>query len=317
MVEVRLHGALASSFGRVWHLNISSPREAVEAIEANVTGFRRKISELADKGMVFRVRSKDHDYDSDDVGTNLGRIKRIDFIPIVAGASALGRFVVGAALIAASFIPGVQAAAPYMISVGLGLMVGSVAEWLTPKVKHDSGGKSLQSWSISGPTNTVDQGLPVPVIYGEVLTGGYPISAGIAASQVVNGSIGASVAIGGTTEVSDHTGAGGSFTSVVQLGAGPFNMLEPLTYAWTKSGFAGAAATRFTGTSSSSVRLEVDFSGLASNTVTTYTGTVSLTVTGKNVDGSGSSVSASTSKTVKVTIDTTEYVPVVWESTGP
>lgn len=306
MVEIRLHGALAREFGRVWILDIATVQEAVQAIDANIKGFRRRIIDLADKGMVFRVRSKHHDYDNDDVHTQLGSIERVDIIPVIVGANANVRFVVGAVLA----VVGYAYAQPYLISAGVGLMLGSVVEWLTPSIKReDNSNKALQSWSVSGPTNTVDQGLPVPVIYGEVLTGAYAISGGISASQLVNGAVTAQCLIGGTSEFADMTGGGGSFTSSVKLSVGVFNLSEPFTYSWSYTGFIGASAVRLTGAATPVIELQVDFSGLAGNTVTTYTGTVSVTVTGKSADNTGTNITVSNNRLVSVSMDTTIYVP--------
>lgn len=312
MVEIRLHGPLAASHGKVWHLDVENVQEAVQAIEANMRGFRQKIVDLAKKGMVFRVRSKTHDYDNEDVHTSLGNVSRIDIIPIVLGASAGVRFVIGAVLVVAGLlITGgtYGAAAPFgsaLISLGVSMMVGSIAEWLTPKAKGpDDQSKGLQSWTISGPTNTVDQGLPVPVIYGEVLTGGYAISGGISVSQLANGTTSQSVTINGISEVSDPTGGGGTFTSKLKFSVSPFNIEAPFTYIWSYTGFAGATAVRLIGSTSAGLALEVDFPALADELITTYTGVISVTVTGVR---EGLTVSATATKNISMTMDTRVYV---------
>lgn len=300
MVEVRLHGALAAEFGRVWHLDIQTPREAVSAIECARKGFRAAIAALDQAGMVFRVRSKTHDYDNDDVGMTLGDTKRIDIIPIVRGASAGVRFVIGAVLT----VIGIMTLQPTLIKAGAVLMLGAVVEALTPVQKRPEQ-KNLQNWGISGPVNTVDQGLPVPVIYGEVLAGGYTISAGVTAAQLnPGGTLGPAVAIGGRVNYEIYTGAGGTYTVVVMLSASPFNMDEPYTFTWTKSGFAGATAQRMIGANLSTLRLELDYS-IGGAAYTSDTGTVSLAVSGKasaGVEGAGGTVNANNSQLVTIGI---------------
>lgn len=313
MVEIRLHGPLAKDFGKVWHLDVQSVQEAVQAIEANMAGFRRRIMDLAEKGMVFRVRTKNHDYDNDDVHMQLGSsIKRVDIIPLVIGASAGVRFVIGAILTyvgyVVSLIPGYNFIGMAMVSVGLSLMVGSVAEWLTPKATKPDGPTSLQSWTISGPTNTVDQGMPVPVIYGEVLTGGYVISGGISVSQIINGTSGPSVNIGGLFESADYA-VSGNVTSSLKFGVASFNMIGPFSYAWSQTGFAGAGAVRLTGAITPAVELQVDFNDLVVPAVTTYTGSITVVVSGKNIDKSGDDVSATQTCAVTMSINTIPYEP--------
>jgi hypothetical protein len=51
---------------------------------------------------------------------------------------------------------------------------------------------------MSGPGNTSDQGAPVPLVYGEVITGGVLISGGVDIEKIaVTGSGGGSVGSGG------------------------------------------------------------------------------------------------------------------------
>jgi predicted phage tail protein len=300
--EVRLHGALAAQFGRVFHFDIQTPREAVDAIECARRGFKAAIMKLDAAGMVFRVRSKTHDYDNDDVGSHLGSASRIDIIPIVRGASAGVRFVVGAILTAVGFMLSGTPFAPLgppMMSLGISLMLGAVTEWLTPTPKREEY-KALDSWTISGPTNTTEQGVPVPIIYGEVLTGSVPISAGLAASDLSpSGALTPFVTIGGQRDVyfwlNSYTGVA---TVVLQFGVSPFNMAEPYTYSWSHGGFPNATAVRMSGANTASVRIEVDYSvipGVSAGDAAT----VAVTVTGKDNPTEGNTVNANA--TINVT----------------
>ena len=298
MVEVRLHGDLARQFGRVWHLNISTPQEAVAAIDANADGFRAKIRELARKGMQFRVRTLDHDFTNDDVHCTIGSQKRLDIIPILVGASSGVRFVVGAVLvIAAAFGYGNQ----YTVSLGISLMLGSVAEWLTaqPKRKDNPGGAT--SWSLDGPSNTVDQGLPVPIIYGEVLTGAYTISGGISVAQLNPLGTTAGIAlIGG--EFDQNTIAEVSGTAIFRLSVGAFNIDDPLTYTWSYTGFSSATAVRVSGTTAATMVLELDYPAMSGGQVLDITGQVTAQVVGfkpnTRESGEPDSINASSSQII-------------------
>lgn len=307
MVEVRLHGALARDFGRVWNLDIATPGELVHAIECGKAGFRRAILALSERGMVFRVRSKDHDYIADDLCMTLGSVSRIDVIPVMRGAGAGFRFILGAVLFAVGAFTTVFGGAGTPIAgLGLSLMAGSVVEWLTPKMKRQEVSNSqMQSWGISGPTNTAEQGYPVPVIYGEVLTGSMPVSAGIIAAQVTpGGSVSAAVEIGGNTDVSAFTGGAGTQTMVIILSASPFNLDEPFAYTWSYTGFTNAVARRLTNASKGTMRLELDYTGVA-ETNQTDTGDVSVSVIGKDSSGTSSSspVDVTVNKTVAVKVN--------------
>ena len=302
MLEIRLHGALARQFGQRWDLNVRSPREAVAAIEANSPGFRRAIMGLSGLGYSFRVRTLTHDYSDDDLDLRTGGAKRLDIIPVVTGSSAGARFVIGAVLIAASFIPG-NPLAPYMLNTGIALVTGSVIEMLTPIPKRDSNsGARLNSWTFSGPGNDLGQGQPVPVIYGEVLTGGYAISGGLASSDLsVSGSIDPAVTIGGQFDTSHETTYSGPSTTAMAYNAGPFNLVEPYTYAWTVAAFPGSTAVRVTGASTAALRVEVDVTvGTTTGVALDVASSVTLTMTGKN--SSGTTVTVSKTEAIRLVV---------------
>ena len=309
MLEIRLHGALAKQFGQRWDLNVSSPREAVSAIEANSPGFRRAIMGLQGLGYSFRVRTLTHDYGDDDIDLRVGAARRLDFIPVVTGSSAGARLVAGAIMVgivafavAASGGAALTLFGQALFSTGLGLVFGSVAEMLTPANKQDNtSGTRLNSWTFNGPSNDLGQGQPVPVIYGEVLTGGYAISGGLSSSDLsVSGSIDPAVSIGGQFDISHETIYTGTSTTALSYSAGPFNLTEPYTYAWTVGAFTGASAVRVTGAGTAALRVEVDVSVSATPGVAfDATSSVTLSMTGKN------------SASATVTVSKTEPIRVV------
>lgn len=305
MVEVRLHGPLAQQFGMVWNLDIRSPHEAVAAIEANKPGFRKAINDLADKGIVFRVRTKSHDFDNDDVMTSLGGNRRVDFIPIVAGSSKGIRFVVGAVLTAV----GVYFNQSWLVAAGVSMMLGAVVEWLTPQPKKEDFKNGLQSWTLGGPANTADQGQPVPIIYGEVLAGGYPISAGLSVSQLdAAGSNASSVSIGGNLDVAYGVASSSNNEAVLQLSGGAFNLDDPYTYTWSYSGFAGATVTN-EGLNTATLRLHVHVTTVPPDTQVQITGNVTLQMTGYKPGTRGAE------DPVEVTVSVTKAVSATF--TGP
>jgi predicted phage tail protein len=114
---------------------------------------------------------------------------------VVAGAGAVGRIIAGVALVAIGlFVPGIGAlGVQLLVGVGASLVLGGVAQLLTPVPKIPQGvsnsGKDTdddprKSYSFSGIQNTSRQGLPVPIVYGETVVGAVTISAGIDTVQV-------------------------------------------------------------------------------------------------------------------------------------
>lgn len=63
--------------------------------------------------------------------------------------------------------------------IGLSLVVGGVSQLLSPSPPSIPEASKLQSFSFSGIVNVAEQGLPVPICYGRVITGSVVISAGL------------------------------------------------------------------------------------------------------------------------------------------
>ena len=293
MIDVHLHGPLGGQFGKVWSLDVRSVREAVHAIDCMTGKFRAAIMDLDKKGLVFKiVTSSGHELDNDTIEHNITGANRIDITPVVRGSSAGTRFVVGALMVTAAFVMtagssgGLSGPSAMLAQAGVGLMLGSVVEWLTPvpKKADENGAATGQSWSINGPTNTVEQGQPVPIIYGEVLTGGYVVSAGISVSSVSpSGSTAAAAQIGGNNRVNYSSKAAVPTTVVIRLSAGVVSLADPYVYTWTMGTFTGTYSTKNLADSDKGVcSLEVLMTP-ALGTSTVISGTVNLSVSGKEV----------------------------------
>ncbi|EGI5344736.1 tail assembly protein [Salmonella enterica subsp. enterica serovar Sandiego] len=102
-------------------------------------------------------------------------------VPRLAGAkSGWAGVLLGAALIGASFIPGLNAlAATVLFSSGTSMALGGVAQMLAPQAKSPamhSADNGRQNTYFSSLENMVAQGNPVPLAYGEVMTGSRRIS---------------------------------------------------------------------------------------------------------------------------------------------
>ena len=187
MTTVKLGGRLGQEFGHVWHLDIDRPSEAVRAIEANRPGFAKRIADLADMGLVFRVRLNKRPVDEKEIEVRHGG-QTLTIMPIVRGAGAVGRIVIGAALIAASFMmPATWAfAAQAALSVGASMVIGGVVQLLSPqpKVGASSSSSSVNSYSFGNTENVAGQGYAIPVGYGRMLVGSIAVAAGMYAENM-------------------------------------------------------------------------------------------------------------------------------------
>ena len=197
---IRIYGRLAKFLKRrKFEAEVSSAAEAVRFL---VTNFPQLERHMADQH--YRVSVGSYDLSAEELHDPAGH-QEIKIMPVLAGAGAVGRILLGVALIGLSFVSfgagawagigGWGATAAWtaggsMAAFGLGaaLVLGGVAQLLTPVPKMPTGIDSNQdprkSYSFSGIQNTSRQGLPVPIVYGETLVGSVVISAGIDTVQV-------------------------------------------------------------------------------------------------------------------------------------
>jgi predicted phage tail protein len=162
--KIKLYGKLAKFIGhRVLEADVATAAEAVRFLLANWPELEAHMSDQH-----YRVSIGTYDIDLEELHHPAGAAP-ISFVPVVAGAGAVGRVLAGIALIALSFliIPlGIAAAgAGIATAVGLAgasLLLGGVAQLLTPTPKVAQGADSQddprKSYSFSGIQNTSRQG---------------------------------------------------------------------------------------------------------------------------------------------------------------
>ncbi|EHJ8972229.1 tail assembly protein [Salmonella enterica] len=179
MARVCLYGDL-QRFGRRFSLSIKTAAEGIQALAVQLPGFRRKLND----GW-YQVRIAGEDVSEQTLSARLheplppGAVMHI--VPRLAGAkSGWMGVLLGAALIGASFIPGLNAmAATVLFSSGASMALGGVAQMLAPQARSPamhSADNGRQNTYFSSLENMVAQGNPVPLAYGEVMTGSRRIS---------------------------------------------------------------------------------------------------------------------------------------------
>jgi predicted phage tail protein len=182
--KIKLYGKLAKFIGhRVLEADVATAAEAVRFLLANWPEAEAHMNDQH-----YRVSIGTYDIDLEELHHPAGAAP-ISFVPVVAGAGAVGRIIAGIALVAlALFVPLVAfgvALNGVVLGIGASLVIGGVAQLLTPtpKISQDEG-DPRKSFSFSGIQNTSRAGVPVPVVYGETLVGSVVISAGIDIVQV-------------------------------------------------------------------------------------------------------------------------------------
>lgn len=190
---VHLHGHLAEQFGSTYRFDVATAGEALRALHVNFKGFADTLKEGS-----YEIVSGNYDetglgLDYPDLNDfHLGK-NDLHIVPIIAGSKErggflkvlLGALIVGAAIFLSGGVLGAAVGTGMIGSavtwgniaaIGVSLMLAGISRMMSPS---DEPTAKDEGYSISGPGNTYSQGSPVPLIYGEVITGSVMISAGL------------------------------------------------------------------------------------------------------------------------------------------
>lgn len=188
---VRLSGSLAMKFWRKndYLLESGTTNEVFSALRNTVDGFADEIMRMSRAGIRFAIFRNRVNVGKDEFG--ISGVTEIRIVPVIAGSKNGGLFqtVVGVVLIVAGlFITGgtLGAASPFgtaMVMMGTSMVLGGVVQMLSPMPKAGSqqeqaGTENKPSYLFNGAFNSTQQGLPVPVVYGEMLVGSSVVAVG-------------------------------------------------------------------------------------------------------------------------------------------
>ncbi len=201
--KLKLYGQLAEFIGhKEFEIKVNSVSQAVSFLVHNFPEVERFMSPK-----YYQVKVGNYDIDESELAYPVGQ-EDIHFIPAISGAGrGFGKVLLGATLIGFAFMnpalgfssfaktqaAGITAfgqlgfltkAAVY---VGASLVLQGVSELLFPlpePQKFNSEEDPQLSFNFSGVQNTSRAGTPVPIVYGEIITGSVVISAAIDTNQV-------------------------------------------------------------------------------------------------------------------------------------
>lgn len=186
--KIKLHGKLAEFIGcKEFDVKVNTVAQAVSFLIHNFPGVEAHMSP-----QYYMVKVGKENIELDQVHYPTGK-QEINFIPVIAGKGNIGKIALGAALIAVSFGlggafgVGATLAAKAAFSIGASLVLSGVSNMLFPVPDAQSFSSEEDpriSFSFGGVQNTSRAGTPVPIVYGEIITGSVVISAAIDTNQV-------------------------------------------------------------------------------------------------------------------------------------
>ena len=197
--KVKLYGQLAEFVGhKEFEVKVNNVAQAVSFLIHNFPGLEAYMSPK-----YYQVKVGDDDVGVDELDYPVGQ-QDIHFVPVISGAGrgGLGKVLLGALLITGAIMSGGGFGALQMfggtglelgfmgkfaMNLGIGLVLTGVSEMLFPLPQpqdFSSEEDPRLSFNFSGVQNTSRAGTPVPIVYGEIITGSVVISAAIDTNQV-------------------------------------------------------------------------------------------------------------------------------------
>ena len=190
--KIRLYGELAKFLGqKTFEAEVHS---AAQAIRFLVVNFPELEAHMGDR--YYKVLVGDWEIKEEEIHYPNGQ-EDIKIVPIVGGEGGRGtrQFLLGAAIIGLGFAVGGGLFGPALAknlgaiafakNVGFALAFQGLSQMLTPVPPVEEREQDPRlSFNFSGIQNTSRAGVPVPVIYGEIMAGSVVISANIENEQV-------------------------------------------------------------------------------------------------------------------------------------
>jgi len=200
MRKIKLYGELVKITG---HKELEAAvNTTAQAVSFLINNFPELESHMATR--YYQVLLEKNNVNIDELHFPVGK-SDIKFIPVISGSGGIGKALFGGALIALSFGVGGLFTAPLAFGgggigfaaaglgakaafgIGASLLLSGVSDMLfpTPKMPQFSSEQDPRlSFSFSGTQQTSRAGTPVPLVYGEIITGSVVISSSIDTEQV-------------------------------------------------------------------------------------------------------------------------------------
>lgn len=201
--KVKLYGELAEFVGhKEFEVKVDSIGRAVSFLINNFPEIEKYMSPK-----YYQVKVGNYEIGEDELHYPIGQKEDIHFVPVISGAGrGIGKTLLGVALIGVAIaapgagflaqgglgfgstaVGGGFSLAATLGNIGIGLTLMGVSEMLTPlpkKTNFNNEEDPRLSYNFSGTQNTSRAGTPVPICYGEIITGSVVISGAVDTQQV-------------------------------------------------------------------------------------------------------------------------------------
>ncbi len=173
--NVYLEGELGEVFTPHLQIDCNTTADVFKCLDANFSEFRPYFQKKHEEGAYLHIDAAGSELEYPE--ELLMEINKGDIIitPLPAGSKGAVKVVIGAVLIAASFMGGIPPwAAKALLISGTIIASAGLAEMMIPDPAKDRTEPGEESYLFNGNTQSIVSGDPVPVLYGRLRVPGQP-----------------------------------------------------------------------------------------------------------------------------------------------
>lgn len=184
--KVHLDGELAEKYGKTFTMDVNNFQDAVKLFDCNFPGFREYLAECEQKGIGFLCQVGDNPLEEEkELILKLGK-GDLYISPRPAGSKGALKIIAAVILVALIIInpaslfyvagSGLTTAGLLVAGFAASLAIAGLAEIMAPDPATDAGYSQDNSYLFQGSGQTIIEGDPVPVLYGNLRVPGKLIS---------------------------------------------------------------------------------------------------------------------------------------------
>lgn len=187
MRNVYLQGELGEQFGSVFKVNADNYTDVFKCINANRPDFSAYIRECHENNINFIVDTAGEQVDQEDILTPLKEGDVTIAIAPAGSKSAFGKILAAIAIIAVLYfapvlgtgkmsLAGITGSISGLtaVSVALNLAMAGISQMMAPDPSVD--GEGPENYAFNGNAQNIQEGDPIPILYGRLRIPGRPVS---------------------------------------------------------------------------------------------------------------------------------------------
>lgn len=172
MIQLHLHGILGHKYGKLHKFAVKSPKDIINAMEANFPEFRKDLKDLALQNVHYTFVCDNKWLKGNSLLESKVKNSKVDMVPSVLGSGPVTATSSITWLMVASFVLAVGSAVYSFVQAG---------KMEFPKIPGATGTSTAlnRSLAFSNRENIVEQGNPVPLVYGRIKVGSFVIQSSV------------------------------------------------------------------------------------------------------------------------------------------